>query len=182
MTTMSRCKKKRLSFDDLLPTEGPENFEVIQKQGKLKVARKNQPKKVPVPYRLQYPIFWSLLKQNPAIPDPVEEYIFHPVRKWRIDIAWPDHKLAFEIEGGVFKEEWKQNEWGKWEKKSVGHRSISGFLKDMEKYNALSVCDWRLLRATPDQVKDCSAYDLICEWFNQNVPGFREKSIHRDAF
>jgi len=168
---MSKRKKKRLSFDDLFGSDEPEKFKVVtDRKGKPKVVRKGKPKIVPVPYRKQYPVFFALLDQNPAIPEPVEEHFFHPVRKWRIDIAWPDHKLAVEIEGGTYLSK-------------GGHRgSIAGYLKDMEKYNALSVCDWRLLRVTPDQVKDCSAYDLICEWFNQNVPGFREKSIHRDAF
>lgn len=164
-------KKSRPTFDDLFGTEEPENFSVVVgKKGKPKVVRKNKPKKVPVPYEKQYPVFFSLLKQNPAIPDHVEEHVFHPVRKWRIDLAWPEFKLAVEIEGGTYLQR-------------GGHRgSISGYLKDKEKYNALAVHGWWLLRVLPDEMEDCSAYDLICEWFNQNVPGFREKSIHRDAF
>ncbi|HNC42202.1 MAG TPA: hypothetical protein PK522_10495, partial [Nitrosomonas sp.] len=51
--------------------------------------------------------------------------------------AWPDYKLAVEIEGGV---------WIKGR-----HTSGSGFMKDMEKYNALTMLGWSLLRYTPKQ-------------------------------
>ena len=32
----------------------------------------------------------------------VKEYKFHPVRKWRFDYAIPEHKIALEVEGGVW--------------------------------------------------------------------------------
>jgi hypothetical protein len=34
---------------------------------------------------------------------PVEEYGFHPTRKWRFDYAFVGEKLAVEVEGGVWK-------------------------------------------------------------------------------
>ncbi|MGI0119640.1 hypothetical protein [Zooshikella sp. RANM57] len=34
------------------------------------------------------------------LPKPETEYIFHPSRCWRFDFAWPDRKLAVEVEGG----------------------------------------------------------------------------------
>lgn len=66
----------------------------------------------------------------------MEEYRFHPVRKWRIDYAFPDVKLAIELEGGCW----------------IGgrHTSGSGFVSDMEKYNALTEAGWYLLRYQPD--------------------------------
>ena len=30
------------------------------------------------------------------IPAPVFEHRFHPTRKWRFDLSWPDHKLALD--------------------------------------------------------------------------------------
>lgn len=36
------------------------------------------------------------------LPAPVAEYRFHETRKWRFDHAWPDRKLALEIDGGVW--------------------------------------------------------------------------------
>lgn len=77
-----------------------------------------------------------------AVPEP--EHRFHPTRRWRIDYAWPDQKLAVEIEGGV----WTAGR----------HTRSKGFLKDAEKYNALTEMGWRLLRYPPkgvdyDQIK-----------------------------
>ncbi len=68
----------------------------------------------------------------------VKEHKFHPKRKWRFDYAIPDHKIALEVEGGV----WTGGR----------HTSSSGFLKDMEKYNTATLMGWRVLRTTPDEL------------------------------
>jgi very-short-patch-repair endonuclease len=70
--------------------------------------------------------------------EPVKEYRFYPERRWRIDYAWPDIKLAVELEGGVFI-------YGR-------HTRPTGFVKDMEKYNMLTQCGWRLLRYQPKKI------------------------------
>jgi len=66
---------------------------------------------------------------------PVPELVFHPKRKWRFDYAWPNQKVALEVEGGV----WIQGR----------HTRGSGFVKDMEKYNAAAMLGWRVLRVQP---------------------------------
>ena len=68
----------------------------------------------------------------------VEEYRFHPTRRWRIDFAFPTIRLAIEKEGGVWN-------FGR-------HIRPSGFLKDLEKYNKLTEMGWRLLRYQPDKI------------------------------
>lgn len=77
-------------------------------------------------------LFWLHLMalDLPMMPEP--EYRFHPVRKWRLDFAWPGLLLAVEIEGAI----WTGGR----------HTRGAGVLGDMEKYNALSVMGWRLLR------------------------------------
>jgi very-short-patch-repair endonuclease len=70
-----------------------------------------------------------------CIPDPIPEFKFHPTRKWRIDYAWPDVKLAVEIEGGAFCR-------GR-------HTRGAGFVADLEKYDALTEAGWALLRYQP---------------------------------
>jgi very-short-patch-repair endonuclease len=73
-----------------------------------------------------------------VIPPPIAEYKFHPTRKWRIDFAFPEIKLAIEIEGAVW---------------SFGrHNHPSGFIKDIEKYNALTELGWHLLRYQPKKI------------------------------
>lgn len=88
-----------------------------------------------------------------GIPEPVREFKFHPTRKWRIDLAWPEEKLAVEIEGGV---------WSKGR-----HIRPKGFLGDLEKYNTLTILGWSLLRFTPQQVRTGEALTLIEEWFGR---------------
>lgn len=73
-----------------------------------------------------------------GLPAPVPEHSFEPSRRWRLDLAWPSHRLALEVEGGV----WTGGR----------HTRGAGFLKDMEKYNRLAVLGWRLLRVTPDRL------------------------------
>lgn len=67
------------------------------------------------------------------------EYQFHPTREWRLDFAWPVHKVACEIEGGAF---------------SGGrHTRGAGFTQDCEKYNAATLHGWGLLRFTPQMLE-----------------------------
>lgn len=81
--------------------------------------------------------------QAMGIPIPEREYKFHPTRKWRLDFAWPEYRLAVEIEGGAYKK-------GR-------HNRPVGFIKDMEKYNSLTLSGWYLLRFIPDKIN----YDMI---------------------
>ena len=84
----------------------------------------------------------------------VEEYKFHPTRKWRIDYAFPDIKLAIEIEGGIW--------LSKYGKKSR-HFYGKGALCDMEKYSKAAELGWRLLRyPSLDEVN----YDQVRNAFN----------------
>ena len=84
-------------------------------------------------------VFFQLLKEN-GLPLPTTEYLFCPDRKWRADYCWVDHSLILETEGAV----WVQGR----------HTRGSGFVKDMEKYNTMTVLGFRLIRvATPDLCK-----------------------------
>jgi very-short-patch-repair endonuclease len=76
---------------------------------------------------------------------PEREYVFHPTRKWRFDFAWPDIKLAVEIEG------------------RGRHQSFGGFEKDAEKYNAAAKLGWRVMRYTPAMVMRADAISDILE-------------------
>jgi len=66
------------------------------------------------------------------LPEPEREFKFHPTRKWRFDFAWPDKKVAVEIEGGI----WIRG----------GHNRGVGYLKDIEKYNQAVAMDWKVFR------------------------------------
>ncbi len=77
----------------------------------------------------------------------VKEYKFHPTRRWRFDYAIPEHKIALEVEGGV----WTGGR----------HTSPKGFLNDIEKYNAATLMGWRVFRTTPDELYKLSTINLI---------------------
>ena len=70
-------------------------------------------------------------------------------RRWRFDFAWPDYKIALEIEGGVFS----------------GGRHVrgKGFTADCEKYSAAACLGWAVLRVTAKHIADGDAI----EWLDQ---------------
>jgi very-short-patch-repair endonuclease len=66
------------------------------------------------------------------------EFVFHPTRGWRFDVAFPKKFLAVEVEGGA---------------RSGGrHTRGQGFIDDIEKYNAALELGWRVLRYPTEQV------------------------------
>jgi len=81
------------------------------------------------------------------LPAPVHEYRFHPVRKFRFDLAWPDQKVALEIDGGV---------WGQGR-----HNRPMGYIRDAVKGNLAAFAGWRVFHATPDMLQSGTAVDLL---------------------
>lgn len=70
-----------------------------------------------------------------------KEYRFHPERRWRFDYADVEHKIAIELEGGV----WVRGR----------HNRGAGYIKDTKKYNAATVLGWRVLRyCTVDDIAE----------------------------
>ena len=68
------------------------------------------------------------------------EYLFWPGRRFRLDFAKPEWKLAVEVEGVT---------WG-----SMGrHQTPKGMASDCEKYNELEIMGWTLLRFTTDMIR-----------------------------
>ncbi len=77
------------------------------------------------------------------------EYRFHPVRKWRFDVAFPEAMVAVEIEGGVWS-------YGR-------HNRAATFLRDMEKYNEATMAGWSILRYTWKDVESGAIVEPICK-------------------
>lgn len=74
------------------------------------------------------------------VPSPYCEYQFAHPRRWRFDFAWPGYRVALEVEGAV----WTRGR----------HTRGSGFLADIEKYNAACMHGWRVLRCTPSTIAE----------------------------
>lgn len=100
----------------------------------------------------------------PELPKPVAEYKFDSERKWRIDRAWPEHRIALEIEGGshpriikchnceqVVRARTKDGGVGK-PLMIPGAHGRSAFLPNLAKYNSLAVQGWLLLRFAHDDI------------------------------
>jgi very-short-patch-repair endonuclease len=89
---------------------------------------------------------WQLRVVN-GIAQPEREHRFHPERRWRLDFAWPDVRVAVEVDGGAW----------------VGGRHVSGqgFEEDCHKLSMAAALGWRVLRVTPRMVNDGLALTLI---------------------
>lgn len=88
-----------------------------------------------------------LLFESIGVPGPVSEFLFNPPRRWRFDYAWPERRLALEIEGGI----WTTGR----------HVRGKGYENDCEKYNEAALLGWRVLRVTTNMVRDGRALMLL---------------------
>lgn len=81
-----------------------------------------------------------------GIPEPVEQYRFAmPDRDFKFDFAWPEFRVALEVDGGLF---------------SGGyHARPLGIGRDMNKFNEAAQRGWLLLRCLPGD-KDTTRYRL----------------------
>lgn len=102
-----------------------------------------------------------------GIPAPVFEHQFEPLRKWKFDYAWPEHRIALEVEGGI---------WS-------GGRHIrpKGFLGDMAKYNHAVRLGWGVLRVEPKELLKLSTVQMVREAMRGQLEhglGKVERCIH----
>ena len=94
---------------------------------------------------LEHELARQILLVRCAVPE--REYRFHPTRKWRFDFAWPDSKVAAEVEGAT----WANGR----------HTRGSGVELDCEKYAEANLLGWHVYRFTGKMVSDGRAIDYI---------------------
>lgn len=75
------------------------------------------------------------------LPEPKREWRFMKNRRWRFDFAWPEQKLAVEIQGGT------------WAKGPQAHGHGRGFTRDCAKSFAAQALGWRVLPLDGDLVR-----------------------------
>lgn len=90
---------------------------------------------------------FTLLCQSELGLTVLKEYRFNQRRKWRFDYAIPEHRVALEVEGGVFTQ-------GR-------HVRPQGFLGDIEKYNTATLMGWKLLRTTPSDLLTTKTLEML---------------------
>ena len=88
-----------------------------------------------------------LMLRARKMPTPTPEYRFHPVRKFRLDYAWVDHKLGLEVDGGIWT--------------GGAHGRGTGITRDQEKTNLAAGLGWRILRCTPSKLMADETLDHI---------------------
>jgi len=101
----------------------------------------------------------------------VTEHQFHETRKWRFDFAWPELKVAAEVEGGT---------WVKGR-----HTRGAGYSADAEKYNTAMLDGWMVMRGSGDMVRNGSLLKAVAgalsaskakvdgdapEWLDGDIP------------
>lgn len=86
------------------------------------------------------------------------QYRFHPERRWRADLAWPEAMVLVEVEG-VVRPGAVNPQTGKPIRSR--HQTISGYREDCRKYNAAVCLGWRVLRFTQDMVENGEALATI---------------------
>lgn len=118
------------------------HIEKLKKAGKIKsVTIPPEPKKksiIPKPigkYKLH---IISVLEASGWNYE--SEFVFSQERKFRFDWAVPQILVAIEYEG-IFSEK-------------SGHTTLSGYKKDVEKYNLATKLGWKILRYTADNYLD----------------------------
>ena len=74
-----------------------------------------------------------------GIPVPQREFVFCDGRKWAADLAYPQHMLLIEIEGGI----WSDGR----------HTRGKGYHNDCIKYNAAALLGYTVLRFTPGMIQ-----------------------------
>jgi len=80
-----------------------------------------------------------------------------PPRKWRFDFACVTRKVALEVEGGIFM------------RSGGGHRSVTGSLRDIEKYNAATALGWRIIRCQPGRETAAETINLLSRAVTANL-------------
>ncbi|MGN0206795.1 MAG: hypothetical protein ACI4BC_06090 [Muribaculaceae bacterium] len=116
----------------------------MTKTDKVPTKRKKKPQTKPKTPKSD---FFTILCRSDLKVECVKEHKFHPTRKWRFDYAIPEHKIAIEVEGGV----WTGGR----------HTSPMGFLNDMEKYNTATIMGWRVLRTIPGELCNNSTLQMV---------------------
>lgn len=81
------------------------------------------------------------------LPEPEQEVTFALPRRWRFDLAWPDRKLAVEIQGALYV--------------AGRHNQGAAMEKEYEKLNAATKLGWRVLVFGPAAIRSSQAVTAI---------------------
>lgn len=98
-------------------------------------------------------LLWQI--ETAGLPAPEREIRFHPTRRWRIDLGYPNLKLGFECEGGI----WTRGR----------HTRGQGFINDCEKYAAAWFEGWSILRLPAPWIESGEALEIVSRAYRKAV-------------
>lgn len=79
-------------------------------------------------------------------------------RKWLFDFAWPDVKLAVEVQGGIWM-------------KHGAHNTGTAITRDAEKGNEAALLGWMVLHVTREHIEEGQALTWIRRALDQRKLG-----------
>ena len=102
---------------------------------------------MPLPKNLEdrFAFFWKRWTCGDRAP--VRQFLGIPGRKFAFDFAWPSHKIAVEIQGGI-------GMYGR-------HNRPQGIRTDYEKHNLALLAGWRVIMLTDYNLRAKRAKDTI---------------------
>jgi hypothetical protein len=120
------------------------------------------------------------------VPEPEFQFALSIGRKWAFDFAWPEHRIALEIEGGGFGRylvvtsghERRRGQTipippGTIIRAGGRHNTGDGLQNDAIKYNRAAILGWLVVRATTTMVRDGEAIRDL-------VDAFKARGVHID--
>jgi len=90
---------------------------------------------------------FTALCADQGLSTPTPEYHFAKPRRWRFDYAWPEHKVALEVQGGIFI--------------AGRHSRGAALLKEWEKLNMAAMRGWRILYCQPKDLCSVATMSAI---------------------
>jgi len=136
-----------LTDDDVLAKVGRMPTKTTPKRSTKKIAlraaragaKKAATKKAKAPAKRSHlEVRWIREWERQGGPELVEEFMFHPTRRWRADFAHLESKLLIEIEGGAY---------------GGRHTRGRGFVEDLDKYATAWLHGYTVLRIGAHQVR-----------------------------
>ena len=79
----------------------------------------------------------------------------YPISGKRFDLAWPEIKLALEVQGLYGRDRFGRVTH------AGGHRGIAGYRRDMAKYSEAAILGWRILYCTPEELRRGKAAEMV---------------------
>lgn len=97
-----------------------------------------------------------VVMERSGVPSWKRELRFHGTRMWRFDFAWPDCKVALEVDGGT-------HSGGR-------HTRPGGFRGDCAKLNEAAIAGWTVIRCTKEHIKSGEIVDWVMRALGLPVP------------